>query len=122
MLKMLRWVALISAVVFVAAMAAAIISSKPPIEPAHQQTAEKYKEEQDNKKNDEALWDRWFPDSISIYTLFLVVFTAVLAFGGLWQLNFLSRAERVASDSANAAKKSADVASDALVIGNRAFV
>src|SRR5262249_17760362 len=122
MLAMFRWIALISAMAFVIAMAGVLLSSQPAIEPAPQQTAEKNQTEQQKQKGDIALWDRWFPDAISVYTLFLVLFTAVLALVAAFQWKSLIRAELIAAQSANAAKESADVAKQALVNAQRAFV
>jgi flagellar basal body-associated protein FliL len=122
MLTMFRWIALISAIVLVVAVAGAIVSSQPPIEPAQKQSAPKDQSKYADQKDKIALWDRWFPDSISLYTLFLVVFTAVLAVGGIYQLRFLGRAEQIATKTAEAAKKSADVAKESLIATQRAFV
>ena len=126
---MFRWIALISAAVLVVAVAGAIVSSQPSPRPAQQQAADKDKKEQPAQENNIALWDRWFPDSISLYTLFLVIFTGVLAFGGLIQLNLLGRAERIATDAAKAAEKAAKAAEaqakitrDAMVIDQRPWV
>jgi hypothetical protein len=109
MLGTFRWVALASAVVFVIAFAGVIVSG--PSTPSHQQEqGTEHKTEHANKESGKTLWDTWFPDSLSLYTLALVVFTAVLAFGGLYQLRALERAERIASETAHAAKVAADAA------------
>lgn len=126
---MFRWVALASAVILVVALAGAIVSSQPPVKPSPQQTTEENQKEDSNKRGDIALWDRWFPDAISLYTLFLVVFSAVLAFVSIYQLNFLNRAERIAAisadaakDAAKAAQRAAEVAEKTLVAGQRAWI
>jgi hypothetical protein len=119
---MFRWVALIAGIVFVVAVAGAIISSEPPIQRPQQQTAEKNKTEHSAQKKDVTLWNRWFPDSISLYTLFLVLFTAILAFGGIIQLKFLNRAERISATAAKAAQDSADVARQTLITSNRPWI
>jgi len=118
---MFHWIALISAIALIVAVAGAIVSSQQPVMPSQQQAPEKDHTEQANEKKEKALWDRWFPDSISVYTLFLVVFTGVLAFGGLIQLNLLNRAERIATNTAQASQKSADAANkaaEAAIAGN----
>jgi hypothetical protein len=100
----------------------AIVLSQPPIEPSQEQSATKNQGKHPDEKYDVTLWDRWFPDSISLYTLFLVVFTAVLAIGGVYQLKFLGRAEQIAAKTAEAAKDSADIARESLIATQRAFL
>lgn len=119
---MWRWTALIAAVVLIVAMAGVIVSFQPSIEPSHQQTTEKDHKENATEENKIGLFDRWFPDSTAVFNLFLVIFTAVLAFGGLIQLSFLNRAERISSNTAQAAKDAADVAKSNLLVGQRAYV
>lgn len=122
MLSVFRWIALISAIVFVVAVAGAIISSQPSLPPTKQNTAEKNPKENQTQENHKTLWDRWFPDSISLYTLFLVIFTGLLAVVGFYQLSFLGRAEGIATTTAQAAKDSAETAKQALMDVQRAFV
>ena len=100
---MFRWVALIAGIVFVVAVAGAIIHRAHPMSQLQQQATEKDKTEHPAKKNDVTLWNRWSPDSISL-TLFLVLFTAILAFGGIIQLKLLNRAERISATAAKAAQ------------------
>jgi hypothetical protein len=126
---MFRWIALISAIVLVVSFVCAIVSSQPSLEPLGQQDGNQNEKEQPAQKKDIALWNRFFPDSISLYTLFLVVFTAVLAGGGIYQLKFLETTERIAADTAKAAKDSAQAAlaqnkisTDTLVYSQRAFM
>jgi len=126
---MFRWIALISALVFVVAMAGIILSSQPPIDPPQQQAAEDNQKEHGNQKSNKTLWDSWFPDAISIYTLFLVVFTALLVVVGAYQWKAFVRAEHIAAktaqaakESADAAKKSAEISERALIATQRAFV
>jgi hypothetical protein len=111
MLDVFRWTALAAAIVLIVAFAGAIVfSSQQSAIPTQQQYSEKNHEKQTTEENYKTLWDRWFPESISLYTLFLAVFTAVLAGGGLIQLNLLGRAERIAAVTAQAAKDAADAA------------
>jgi hypothetical protein len=122
---MWRWLALGSFLVFVVAITGVIVSSRQAIEISNQQTDAKNNREKGDQKGDKTFWDNWFPDPISLYTLALTVFTAVLAFGGLYQFQFLSRAERIAASSAQAAKDSADAAKKSAESYNssqRAFV
>jgi hypothetical protein len=111
---MFRWLALASVVIFVVALAGAIVSTQRSAETSQQQPADHDQQKQPNQKENKTLWDRCFPDSISVYTLFLVVFSAVLAFAGIIQLNFLNRAEGIALVTAQAAKDSADAAQKAI--------
>ena len=122
MLRMFHWVALIAAVVLVVAVAGVLVSSQPTNGARQQQTTEKDQKEHTAEKDGKTLWDRWFPDTISLFTLFLVVFTAVLAFVGIVQLNFLNRAESIAADTAQAAKTSADAAKDSADIARNTLV
>jgi archaellum component FlaG (FlaF/FlaG flagellin family) len=108
MLTIFRWMALIAAIVLIAALAGTVVSSQQPLKIAHQETAEKNNQKHEAEKDNKTLWDTWFPDSNSIFTLFLMVFTAVLAFASIIQLTLLNRAERISAKIAQAAKDSAD--------------
>jgi hypothetical protein len=112
---MWRWIALVAAIVLICAIAGGIVSQS--LSPPTEQQAPQAQEIRGT-----SLWDRWFPDPIAVYTLFLAIFTMVLALGGLIQLNFLNRAEGLALKNANAAKDAADTARDALIAANRAWV
>src|SRR6267378_1446449 len=102
--EMFRWIALAASIVLVVAFVGAIVAQQTSPEPPREQAAvEKTGVEQNNENTKVALWDRWFPDSISLYTLWLVVFTAVLAFGGIYQFRFLIRSEQIAASNALAA-------------------
>jgi hypothetical protein len=122
MLKTFQWTALIAAIVLIVAVAGAIVSSQPSLGPAQQQASEKNYGKEHHEKGDITLWDSWFPDSTSIFNLFLVVFTGVLAFAGIFQLSALNRAERISANIAQAAKDSSEVAKQSLVTVQRAFV
>jgi hypothetical protein len=119
MLDIFRWTALVAAIVLVGAVAGIVLSSHPPLPPSQQQASEEKQAEHAKEEGDKTLWNTWFPDSISLYTLFLVVFTAVLAFGGIIQLQFLGRAEQIAASSANAAKDAADATRDAVQLAEK---
>jgi hypothetical protein len=122
MLGIFRWVALIAAIVLIVALAGAVISLKPTLGPTQQQASEKPYGEEHNEKSNITLWDSWFPNTTAIFNLFLVFFTGVLAFVGIFQLNALNRAERISANIAQAAKDSADVAKKTLIATNRAWV
>jgi hypothetical protein len=115
---MFRWIALASAVVFVVAFVGVIVSGSS-MPPSQQIQSAENKGEHRNKEGNKTLWDTWFPDSLSLYTLALVVFTAVLAFGGLYQLRALERAELISAEAANAAKDSADAAKKAVELSDK---
>jgi hypothetical protein len=119
MLTMFRWLALVSALVFVTAIAGMILSSQPPVEPAQQQAAENNKKEHGKQESNKALWDSWFPDPLSVYTLFLVIFTGLLVVVGAYQWRALVRAERISASTAKAAQDSADVTRDAVKLSEK---
>jgi hypothetical protein len=119
---MFRWLALISAVVCVLALAGAILSSQQSYYSGQHPTAEKSDKGNNTQEKEIAFFDRWFPDSTAVFNLFLMIFTGVLAFGGLYQLSLLGRAEHIATETAQAAKQSADVAKDTLVATNRPWI
>lgn len=111
--------ALVAAIVLIVALAGMVVSSQQPLKIGHQETAEKNNQKYEAENDNKTLWDTWFPDSISIFTLFLVVFTAVLAFASIIQLNFLNRAERISANIAQAAKNSADAANQAVILSDK---
>lgn len=110
MLTVFRWTALIAAVVFLIAFAGVVLSPKKSAEPGHQQATEESEKGHKAEKSGNSLFDTWFPDTNVIFNLFLAFFTGLLAFGGLYQLNFLTRAELISAKTAQAAKDSADAA------------
>jgi hypothetical protein len=127
--NMFRWLALISAIVLIISLTMGIVSPRPNPEPQQQQTTVRSQTGKIGEVNNKTLWNVLFPDTNSLYTLFLVIFTAVLAFVGAVQLQFLNRAEQIsantaqtAKDSAESAKKSAEIAERALIAGQRAFI
>jgi hypothetical protein len=125
MLNFFRWACLVAAVVLLLAVAGILLSSSQTDNPAYERAKSEDHKQEGDQKYGISLWDKWFPDSISLYTFFLFVFTGVLAYAAIYQFRFLNRAERIATataqsakDSADAAKKSADVA----MAGQRAVV
>jgi hypothetical protein len=95
-----------------------VMSSEPPPSDQHSTSKNSVKVLSDDKGT---LLERWFPDSISVYTLFLVIFTGALAFGAIYQLKLLVRAERIAAETAIATKDAANAATKAAGIAERAF-
>lgn len=61
-------------------------------------------------------------DRVADYTMWLTIFTAVLAAVSIVQICFLLRSDKTARISSEAAKKSAEIAEAALVAGTRAIV
>jgi hypothetical protein len=61
-------------------------------------------------------------DRIVNYTLWLMIFTGVLAVVSAVQIGFLIRADKTARISAEAAKKSVDISEASMIAGARAFV
>lgn len=118
MIDAFRWIALIAAIVCVVAFSGAIVlsSSQQAAVPTQQHNAAENEREQQNQKQYKTLWDTWFPEPISLYTLLLTVFTAVMAGGIFVQLNLLGRAERIAAETAQAAKDSADATNKAVAL------
>jgi hypothetical protein len=125
MLDVLRWIALSAAVVLVLAGAGTFLTSHAPQEFADQEdfpTAGPAESIPTVIEKEKSLWNTWFPDSTAVFTLFLVLFTAVLAYVSLKQLDFLGRAEIISARASNAAREAANTAHEALVKSQRAFV
>jgi hypothetical protein len=68
------------------------------------------------------LWRKTTDDPIAFFTFWLVVLTAVLSVAAVVQFFFLLRADKTARISAEAAKKSANVARDTLIVNNRPWM
>jgi hypothetical protein len=133
MLKLFHLSAILAAVVFFAAILGVAFYSSPYSDnPNEQKTAaEQQTSNQEQKKGitGSAFWRFWFPDSISVFTLCLVIATIVLAIVAVVQIGFLTRQEEIAvtaanaaKDSANAAKKSAEISQRALIIAQRPYI
>jgi hypothetical protein len=124
MLKWLGLVLLISAGVFGASLVGLMIgySWQSTTEKSDQQSTAEYKQKQENREQQEPFWQRATSDPIAAFTLWLVIFTAVLGITSVLQYGSLIRGEATSAKAANAAKDSADIAREALITGNRAFV
>lgn len=88
-------------------------------------------EQQHNEENSRSLerkdpswsvWHRTRNDPIALFTLFLMVFTAVLAAVGVMQIRLLFRAETVAEKSAKAAEAAASTAKKSLIAAQRPWI
>jgi flagellar basal body-associated protein FliL len=75
-----------------------------------------------NKEPDNAATTERTEEAIARYTLWLMVFTGVLALVSVVQIAFLINADRNTERAANAAEKSAKVSEDTLKISQRAWV
>jgi hypothetical protein len=76
--------------------------SSPPNQPETLQT--------EPKKDSESFWQRTTEDPVAFFTLWLVIFTAVLSAVAVLQIRFLLKSENIAERSADAAFKSAEAA------------
>jgi hypothetical protein len=124
MLKWFGFVALISAGVFAAALIGLMIgySWQPPTQERHQQAAAEHEYKQEYREQEKPFWQRATTDPVAAFTLWLVVFTAVLGVTSVLQYGSLIRGETTNAKSANAAERAAQAAETALVTVQRAFV
>lgn len=125
MLKAIEYLAFGSAIVFAVCLIALMFfyaSSPPASQPPHQQHAEENQTVQNGSETNRPFWPKVRTDPVTAFTLFLVIFTAILSGVGVIQLKLLTRAETVAEKSANAAQQAADVARNTLVATNRPWV
>jgi hypothetical protein len=68
------------------------------------------------------IWDRTLEDPVAFYTFVLSIFTALLAIVSATQIYFLTRADKTARITAEAAKKSAGIAEKSLLAANRPLI
>ncbi len=125
MLKALQILVLFLAVAFFLALAGlAYYSSPPPTYPSEQQTAAQATEKQPHEKQHtfSGLINFLFPDAISIFTFWLVVATIVLGVIAYVQIDFLRRAEWISAKIAQAAKDSAYISKQTLIVAQRAWI
>lgn len=129
---MFEYLALGSAIVFAVCLIALMFFYASPStapESPKQQYSEEHRALQHKSEAEKPFWEKATTDPVAAFTLFLVIFTAVLSGVGVIQLRLLLRAETVAERSANAAKdgadaakKSADVAYQTLLHTQRAVI
>jgi hypothetical protein len=125
MLKVLQVGTLFLGLSFFLALAGlAYYSSSPPAYPSEQQAAAQSAEKKPQEKEHSlrGFVNFLFPDAISIFTFWLVIATIVLGIIAYVQIDFLRRAEDISTQTAKAAKDSADIAKDALVAANRPWI
>lgn len=121
----MQWIAIISAIVFLLSLATiSYLSSPTSSYPDGQQSSTETKaKDQTKKEHTLGGFIRFMlPDAISIFTFWLVLATAGLGITAVYQISFLRRGERIAANTAQAAKDSADVAKTTLVASQRAWI
>jgi len=95
-----------------------VLSSFPlPNNQPHQQEQQQASAKNTEKYNGSEFgkfWRKTTEDPVAYFTLWLVVFTAVLSFVSIIQILFLTKSDKTARLSAEAAKKSAEAAEAAL--------
>jgi hypothetical protein len=125
MQKIFEYLAIGSAVAFAICLIALMffygLPSAAP-QPPQQQLAEENKAAKSQGEAEKPFWEKATTDPVAAFTLFLVIFTAVLSAVGVIQLKMLTRAETVAEKTAQAAKDSADVAKTTLLTTNRPWL
>jgi hypothetical protein len=124
MLKALGIIALVSAAIFAAAVVGLMIgySWQPASHKTEQQTTTEQKTEESERENEKPFWQRATTDPIAAFTLWLVIFTAVLGITSVFQLASLNRSEDTSAIAANAARDAAETSRTALIAVQRAFV
>ena len=113
MLKIFEYLAVGSALAFaICLIALMFFYGSPPAssESPQQQNAEENKAVKNQGEAEKPFWEKATTDPVAAFTLFLVIFTAVLSAVGVIQLKMLVRAETLAEKSAQAAKDSAEAA------------
>jgi hypothetical protein len=122
MLKTFEWVAVLAVVVLLLSIAGiSYLSSPPPGQPREQQaTAQAEAEQQGEKQHSLRGFIRFmFPDAISVFTFWLTLATIALGVVAVLQIGFLDRSERIAAETAKAAKESADATRDAVKLSDK---
>jgi hypothetical protein len=124
MLRSLQILALVSAAIFAAALIGLTIgySWKPPAQETQQQQSAENRSKQNEGEQQEPFWQKATSDPIAAFTLWLVIFTAVLGAASIFQLASLNRSEVTSAKAAKAAQDSADTSRKALTDVQRAFV
>ena len=123
MLKLIEYIAVASAALLMISLCVLVIaysfqpSNDQQPRPSRAETHARYANEEHTP-----FWQRVTRDPLAVFTLFLVLFTMVLAAVGVGQLKLYLRAETVAEKSADAAKESADVANRTLIASQRAWI
>jgi hypothetical protein len=113
MLKSLEWTAIAAlAILIFSIIGVSCLSSPEPSEPTEQQASAQSENEQNPQKQHpiRRIIRFLFPDGIALFTFFLVLATIALWRIAITQTEFLKRGERIAQDSARAAKDAAEAA------------
>lgn len=124
-MKTYKLLAVISTVLFFAAvLGIAYYSSQPPANNSQQQAAAEQKDrnQYQNQNVEPTIWQFMFPDSISVFTFWLVVATVGLCIVSIIQISALNRQERISAAAAQAAQTSANVAKDTLIASRRPWI
>jgi hypothetical protein len=123
MLRIFQLIAILAVVVlFVATFGVAFYSPPYSGKPSEQKTSteqEPRNQEQEQGITSSAFWRFLFPDSISVFTFWLVLATIILAIVAVIQIGFLTRQEQISVKTAQAAKDSADAAKGAIVLSGK---
>ncbi len=125
MLRVVETIAQIAALSFAACLFVLTFlygSPRTTTDYPQQEYSEKNEPKENNRETDKTIWEKARTDPLSYFTLWLVVFTAVLSGVGVIQLKLLMRAETVAEKSANAATKTANVAERTLTGLERPYI
>jgi hypothetical protein len=98
----------------------------PPLQPVQQGKTEQPQqynaEENENRKPAESFWQRPTNDPVAFFTLWIAAFTALLVLVSAFQIGFLISANDTATEAANAAKISADIAKRTLTELERPYI
>lgn len=124
MLKILGLVAILSAAIFAASMIGLMIgySWQPPAQEGNQQAAAEYENKQQYREQKEPFWQRATTDPVAAFTLWLVIFTAVLGITSVLQYGSLIRGEATSAANAKAAKEAVEIAQRSMVASERPWV
>jgi hypothetical protein len=126
MLKAYQATAAFAAILFFLAMLGIAYYSSPRAnDPSEEQaTAEQNPRNQNREQSkvSPSFWSWLFPDSLSVFTLWLSISTIGLGIVAVIQLGFLSRQEGIAAAAAQAAKTSANVAERTLTELERPYI
>src|ERR1700733_1511203 len=124
MLKAFGLIAFLSAGVFAVALIVLMVgySWQPSGQETKQQYSAENKQEHHNRESEKPFWQKVTSDPVAAFTLWLVIFTAVLGASSVFQLVSLNRSEITPAKAAKAAEDSAEISKDALVSVQRAFV
>jgi hypothetical protein len=125
MLKIFEYLAIGSALAFSICLIALMFfygsPSSAPQSP-QQQHSEENKAVEHHSEAEKPFWEKATTDPVAAFTLFLVIFTAILSAVGVIQLKMLTRAETVSEKTAQAAKDSADAANKAAVVAEKTLI